>query len=286
MTKQSVKISIAALLLAFACMGIYSCKKEDMVVPPARAFLLGPATANYQITGPGVVFKIPVGATDVQKVDRTVNINISSPTGAVAGTHYTAPSSVVIPAGKAVDTLVISAAYDQYISGRKDVLEVSIAGGVQAASFNTKVTVNVTGPCFEGDIVLDEMLGDYAQTYDGGYGPYTTSVVSATPIDATSARVVISNIFDWGWDDLEFVLDWSDPSNPKISFDPQPTGFDAGNLNSIVAGHEAWIAPPSNGDMGTYSYCDGTITINYRVCMPTYGGGVCFTNGYTTMMAR
>lgn len=255
-----------------------------MVVPPGRAFLLSPATNSYQLTGPTAVFKIPVGVTDVQQTDRTVNISVSSPTGAVAGTHYNIPSSIVIPAGKAVDTLVLAGVYDEYISGRKDVLEISVSGGVQSATFNNKITVNISGPCFEGDIVLDEMEGDYNQSFDGSYGPYTTSVISATQIDATSALIVVSNIYDWGWNNLEFTLDWSDPANPKVSFEPQSTGFDAGNLNGSVAGHDVWIYPPLSGPMGSYSFCNKTITINYDLCMPTFGA--CFQGTSTTVMAK
>jgi hypothetical protein len=276
MRKQSTKIIIAALFVAATCMGIYGCKKDAMVVPPERAFFVGAASGNYELTTPTTVFKIPVGITSISNADRTINIAVSSSTGAVAGTHYNVPASVVIPAGEAVDTLVVTAVYNQYLAGREDVLTFTVSGdGVPAALFNKTFTLNVKGPCFEGDIEITDLEGDYENTMDVtfNYGPYTTTVKNATSTGPTSATLTISNIYDFGWNDINVDIDWSDPANPKVSFVEQLTGYDAGNENPAYAGEEISIAPPPGGaSMGSYSWCNGTITLYYRLGIPSLGG--------------
>lgn len=292
MIKQSTKIIIAALFIVAISAGIYGCKKDSEVIPPERAFFVGAVVGNYEITSPTTTFKIPLGITTATNADRTINISVSSSTGAVAGTHYNIPTSFVIPAGKAIDTLVVAAVYNQYLAGRKDVLVLTLSGGdgVPPAIFNKSFTLNVKGPCFEGDVVLSDMTGDFEDSYDVtlDYGPYTMSVSNMVPTGPTSATFTVSNLYDWGWDDLNFSVDFSNAANPVISFAPQPTGFDAGNLNATVAGHELWISPPTGGaSMGTWSWCNKTITINYRRCIPTFGAGTtCFTGVITSQLGK
>ncbi len=288
MRKQNGILLLAAVFFALIVAGIGACKKVETVIPPVRAVFLTPSTsATFSILFPGAIYKIPLGITTVSKEDRTINISVFSPTGAVAGTHYTLDkTSVVIPAGKVVDTIVLTGAYNQYIAGRKDTVVFSVMSSSEPASFNSSFRLALTGPCFEGDIATDlnSMLGTYANTYDGSYGPYSTVVKSATLTSSTTANIVVGNVYDWGWDDLTFTLNWSNPSSLQVTYVTQNTGFDAGNLNSIVAGHNVWITPPTSGSMGTFSYCNKTITINYRMCMPTYGA--CFTTPVTTSMAK
>ncbi len=288
MRKQNGLLLLAVAFFAVIIAGIGACKKVETVIPPIRSVFLTPSSsATFSILFPGAIYKIPLGITTVANEDRTINIFVTSSTGAVAGTHYTLSStSVVIPAGKVVDTVILTGAYNQYIAGRKDSLTFSIMSSSDPASFNSTFRLLLTGPCFEGDIATDlsSMTGTYANTYDGSYGPYSTVVKSATLTSPTTADIVVGNVFDWGWDDLTFTLNWSNPSALQVTYVTQNTGFDAGNLNPIVAGHMGWISPPTSGSMGTFSYCNKTITITYRVCMPTYGA--CFTNPYTTSMAR
>lgn len=58
---------------------------------------------------PAPVYKVNLGTTDVSSSARTVTVNIFSPTGAVAGTHYTVVGGNVltIPAGQATTSLDI-----------------------------------------------------------------------------------------------------------------------------------------------------------------------------------
>ena len=80
------------LLFAFA-VGIMTlltnCKKGDSLsVPPAAAAFLGPSSGTYVISTPTTAFKIPVGLTTISSEDKTVTVSVTSPTGAVQGTHF------------------------------------------------------------------------------------------------------------------------------------------------------------------------------------------------------
>ena len=95
-----------------------------MVVPPQKAaFVQNPASGSYQITTPTTTFAIPIGLTAVSSNPTTVKITVSSTTGAQLGTHFTVNNSTVtIPAGKVLDSIVVQGIYNQYTAGRKDTL--------------------------------------------------------------------------------------------------------------------------------------------------------------------
>jgi hypothetical protein len=287
MRNKIYSLSLALAFFITLSVLMFSCQKDEkMVVPPQKAFFIPSAAGTYTITGPTITYKIPVGLTQPLDGSKayTLNISSSSTTGATVGTHYNFTNSLSFTGNNVTDTIIVTGVYDQYLAGRKDVVQFSFTDPESASpSLNNTFTLNIGGPCFEGDIVLTELLGDYKNTFDGSYGPYTTTVKSAVSTGPTTAEVVIANVYDYGWDDLTFTLDWSDPANTILTYDAQDTGFDAGNLNGSVAGHNVWATPPA-GSSGTYSYCNKTITINYRLCMPTFGA--CFTTPVTTSMAR
>src|SRR6476620_1848155 len=104
--------AVVLLLIAFGA----GCKKSnDVIIPPTAAHFMNQTFGIYFVTGPGVVYNLPIGVTTVSDKDRTVNISVSSPTGAVQGTHYTI-DPVVIHAGKAIDSMTIHGAYNLYTS--------------------------------------------------------------------------------------------------------------------------------------------------------------------------
>jgi hypothetical protein len=266
MRKQSTRIIIAALLLSVFCAGMYGCKKEEMVTPEARAFFLGSATANYQITAPNIVFKIPVGTTNVEQAARTVNISVSSPTGAVSGTHYNIPATVTIAAGKAIDTLVVAAVYNQYLAGRKDVLEITVSGGVQSAIFSNKVTVNVSGPCFDGNITdINVMSGEFKNTLEnqGGYGPYTVTVSNITAT-GTTGTATIDNLWDY-FGPVTINFDWTDPNNTIVSIPLQVTDqeYDVG---------QPFMIRTSPGKLNKFSVCTQRLSLTVDIIVGDYFG--------------
>ena len=105
MKKYSYLVFAFSLLCLAAIMP--GCKKSDsLLIPGESAHFTNQKSGAYFVTGATVSYKIPVGLTTISAANRTVNISVSSPTGAVEGTHYTlSTKSVVIPAGKEPDAL-------------------------------------------------------------------------------------------------------------------------------------------------------------------------------------
>lgn len=263
------------------------CKKEEVTIPEPLAHFTNVAGGTFSVVSTNNLFKIPVGVTAVSDVDRTVNITVTSPSGAVQGTHYTLSStSVVIPAGEAVDSLTIYAAYNQYLAGRKDTLIFTITGdGVKPSSYNSTYTLALRGPCFEGDVDLNAFLGDYdksVEDFGGPYGPYTTTVTAVNQTSATTGTITVANIFDAGWNPVTFTLNWTDPSNRTVTLVQQSGIGNAGTVSSTYAGQDISVRPFA-GQVGTFSACNQTITIKMQIGVTGLGF---FGTLYTLNMVR
>ena len=286
------------LLISFAFVALIGgsgCKKNNLVIdkdpliPPQYAELVLPTftAKSYFITSdPATEFKIPVGITNVTNADRTIQFTYTSAT-AVQGTQYTAPASITIPAGKALDTLRIKGIFANYPSGRKDIVKVKITGG-SAPAFVGKDSVNVILQKF-CPVVLNALLGNYSRTNEllgtGAYGPYTTSVSSVTRVGPTKGKIVVENIFDYGWGPITFDLDWADPDPNKFTTTvvTQTSGIaDGGTIDPSYAGKEVMVRPFA-GQSGTFDACDNTITLKMQIGVV----GVGYLNSlYTVTMKR
>ncbi|MCR6721681.1 MAG: hypothetical protein NVV59_15665 [Chitinophagaceae bacterium] len=272
--KKISNLSFWALLVSVVT--LTSCDKnkpyKTAVVEPLAHFA-GNEVQSYSVVSASTApYRITIGTTDVSKEDRTVSFTVSSPTGATAGTHYTLSNTtgkVTIPAGEAVayiDVQGIFAAYET--SGRKDTVIFKITEpDVKVAEFQHTLKLFMRGPCFEGDIVLDDLKGDYKNTHEvfgtSTYGPYTTSVSAVSQTSATTGTVTITNIYDYGWNPITFKLDWTNPNNRLVTLDYQSGVGNAGTLNSAYAGND--IQVDYDGVPGTYSWCDQTIQVRMAV---------------------
>ena len=287
MYKFSKLSALPILAIAFSLMISGCMKDESMVIPEQRVFFIPSTAGTYTITGPTVTFKIPVGLTQPLNDNKSISVTVTSTsaTGAAVGTQYTFTDVLRFDANRVTDTIVVQAVLSEYAAGRKDQIQFSFANAEEvSASLNPTYTLNIKGPCFEGDIVPEELLGSYDNTMDGSYGPYKTSVKSITATGPTTAIAVLGNIYDAGWNDISVSLDWTDPANTKVSFVSQNTGMDASAVNESVTG-DVFVTPPRNGSsMGTYSYCNNTILLRYSLCIPSLGG--CFSGVSETEMAR
>ena len=141
--------------------------------------------------------------------------------------------------------------------------------------------------CFEGDVDLNALLGDYNKTNETfgitPYGPYTTSISSVNQLTPTSGTIVVENIFDFGWGPITFTLDWSDPNNRTVIVVAQSSGIaDAGTLSGAYAGEEVAVRPFA-GQPGTFSACKGTLTLKMQLGVAGLGY---FGELYTVNMAR
>jgi hypothetical protein len=293
MNKNFSRLLPAALLLLVVTW--YGCKKETpLTIAPEQAHFANQSSGSYFITAPGVTYKIPVGITNVSNSDRTIKVSVTSPTGAVEGTHYTLnKTSFVIPAGKAIDTLVVSGVYAQYLAGRKDTLIFKIEGadkgGVTAAEYNNTFTLFMRGPCFASDltdVTVFELVGSYTDTREttssGGspYGPYTTKVKSMVLTSPTTATVLFENLWDAGWNDIPATLDWTNPAAPKVTIARQDVGQD-------YAAGQPFQVRTSPTITSTFNYCTRTFNLVVDIIVnnyPVVGSAAFYSQNYRINM--
>jgi hypothetical protein len=254
-------------------MMVPGCKKNDNLhIPPELVTFTGQKSGTYFVLTANSSYKIPVGLTTVSDKDRTITVNVTSPTGAVEGTHYTIPNkTIVIPAGKAVDSIVVKGILAPYAAGRKDTLVFTFAEpGIKSGEFNNTFKLFVRGACSENDIVLSEFIGTYANTNEvwgtSPYGPYTTTVSAVNQTSPTTGDITVTNIFDAGWDPLVFTLDWTDPANRKVTLQEQDAGGDAGTVfGPQYNGMPFAVRSVPSGAVGTFSYCGQTIQLKMLI---------------------
>jgi hypothetical protein len=280
------KYSFLLTLLAVSAVlgGLSSCKKNNLAVDvdpldvPARSrFTYQDANAPLgrtfyvEAAAPDNVFNIPVGITDVSNVDRTIQLSYSSST-AVAGTHYTAPATVVIPAGQALAQVPVTGIFANIPAGTAHVLTVKITGGDVPAfgSGRDSLLLTLRRYCAPS---LAALGGNYTNTNEYSsagafsYGPYTTSLSNLAMVagSATQATGKISNIYDDGWNDVNVTLDWSDKANFKVIIPLQATG------RTYTGGLTHVRTSTASGAVNTFSACDRSISFGIDLVNNTTG---------------
>lgn len=297
-------ILLFLVILSGLVLSFIQCTKpaSNLRIPPALVHFDGDRVQTYSITtNPAPEYGVKVAVTTVSSEARTATYNVTSTTGAVAGTHYNliGGSTINIPAGQATAEIKVQGVYSAYTSGRKDTLVFTLKEpSLAPASFSDTVKLVLRGPCFDGDITsaeLNSLLGAYNNSNDngfGGWGPYTTTVVSVTQLTATTARAVINNVWDFGFGNVNFILDWTNPNNTTITVEsPTITSADAGALNSAYAGLNLVIADhPSPGTASNrFSVCNSRINLRYALGVFDPSSGTIlgfFPNVGTTTMQR
>ncbi len=300
--KRNIPLSILSLAILLVVFAQCSKPASNLSLPPTLVHFIGDRTQSYQIASdPAPVYKIQLGITGVSSEARTISFDVSSPTGAVPGTHYSivGGNTIEVPAGQATAEITVQGIYAPYTSGRKDTLVFSLREpSLSPASFSDTVKLVLRGPCFDGDIgdaELEGLLGNYDNTTDAGFsdwGPYRSTILSVTRLTATTARAVIRNVWDDGFGNVNFILDWTDPANTTIKVEsPTITPADAGILSSTYDGMNLVIAdhPSPGAASNNFSVCSGRLNLRYR--LGVYDPGSNRILGYfsvvvTTIMQR
>ena len=283
--------------LALMAVGFASCDKNELyetTVPTSQVHFMYKNKAVLDVASDTAV-KIPIGVTQAMNTSRTATITVSSPTGAVAGTHYTVSSSTAnFAAGQVIDSsFSITALAAPYADGeRVDTLWVSlslpeIAPMAENDSFMV-VLRHIVGGCNEGAPVLSSLVGDYANTMEdfagSAYGPYTTTITSAVAVTETTAKIGVSNIWDTGWGDIFFILDYTDPANPITSVVPGDVDpSDGGDLSATYAGQLVAVKAHAEQPTGTYSACNETFNLYLQLGISGLGY---FAGLYNVQLAR
>lgn len=275
------KLKISGILGALSLMLIVGCKKNNMIVdqdPAAPAFAkfitkdaASDTITTYYVLDNGAPYKLPIGITNVSDQDRTIQLCYSSRT-AVAGTQYNAPATLTIPAGKAVDSLVVQGLFAGYpTSSRVDTLKITICGGdagLAGTGYKTSYYLIMRKYCTP---VMADLAGTYANTMDGTYGPYTMTFTPGT-VTGKSATATVTNLWDPGVPvTTNIVLNWPTPSGHTVTIADQV----------YYAPANWWIVGLSGG---TFSSCDQTIRMRYKLYNKTTGATL--YNNQQTDMAR
>lgn len=299
------RIFLIALLVAAVVVGVVSCKKNNLVVdkdpltPPAMsefAYYNASFAKSFAVqqTAPYNKFKIPVGITNLGSTDRTVQFTYTS-TNATNGVQYTAPTSLTIKAGQALDSLPITGNFANLTSGTSYVVKIKITGGdVPAFQGKDSVLLTIRKFC---PVVPTASLGAYANTNElfgtSAYGPYTTTISQVKPTvgSTTKDTITVTNIWDYGWNPIRFVRDYSsaDPSGYTITVVPQSTGIaDAGTISATYAGYQVAVRAHATGGNGTFDECTNTQTLVMQLGIAQPNGTIVgwYSQVYTVTMKR
>lgn len=286
-TISTIKSSLAALLLLLS---VWSCKKLDsVVIPPVEAHFQFKTSGTFEVLTPTSVFKVPVGITTPSDKPVVIPFTITSKTGATSGAQYRVTgNTVTIPAGQAIGSIDIAGILPAYTGGRKDTIVIKLEGKVGEISpivTNSTYTLVVRGPCFEGDVTLSQLLGSYRNTnedFGGAYGPYITTISAVRQLTPTTGEITVTNLFDYGWNPVKFILNWTDPVNRTVTLVQQAGIGDAGTINGAYAGRDISVRPFA-GRVGTFSICKQTLTLQMQLGVTGLGF---FGTLYTVNMAR
>jgi hypothetical protein len=282
------KFLTTALFGGVLALSLYSCKKNDqidkIIAPPEAARFNAPSlNVSYFVNNTtGATYKIPVSFSTPSSQERIVSVTYISRT-AVKGEQFNGPDFIKVPAGKILDTITISGLMSGFATpGRRDTLYVKLTN---PDTINKKGTFRLIMQK-QCPVVLNDLLGTYSRTNEvygtSPYGPYITTVSSVTPLTATTGKIKVTNIWDFGWNPIEFTLDWTDPINTKVTLVQQSGIADAGTITAAYDGEDVSVRPFA-GQVGTFSMCDQTITLRMQLGVTGIGW---FANLYTVNMAR
>jgi len=258
------KILPSALAIAFmaAFIGCDKDKPYDTLMAESQVHFISSATnqAYYVEDNANSTYSIEVGTTDVSAQDRTITFKITSPTGAVSGTHYsmvTTGNTVTIPAGESKASIVIHGIFGPYGDGtRKDTLQFTPGEpSVKAAEFNDTINLVLQRYC---TVDLAEFSGTYIcqDYYDGAPdgGPYPVTITPGTSTGTNTGYVMLSGLWGIGSPEVRINLNWNNPANFTTSVVKD-------NWFIHASYGQATINPSGTG---TFSSCDNTFTIGYE----------------------
>ena len=273
------------ILLALLMGGCDKTKPYDLITPPAAVHFVGDQNQTYTLdTSMVASYSITIGTTDVSAKDRVVTYNVISQTGAVQGTQYTlSPAgTVAIPAGQSTAKITIQGNASYYTAGRKDTLKFFLSEPeIKTASFLDTLTLVLRGPCFDGDVILSDMAGTYANSTDPDDPIYMVTVSNLVNTSATTGTGSINNLWDAGGT-VTINFDWTDPTNIQASISRQYIGvdYDPGQPISIRT---------TPGQISTFSVCKQTITLTTDLIIENYfgpGQGALYAGKYVMKVRR
>lgn len=250
-------VLLATILMTTSCKkNNYSVDLDDVKQAPLSAEFVpidNKLRVDYFVTASNAPYKIPVGITNVSDEDRTIKFTYSA-RSAAEGTQFNGPTSIKIPAGKSIDTLAFKGLFTGYPAGRKDTVKVKFSG-VPGVDRRDSFELVMQRYC---DVILTQLSGEYvANEYSAAgafsYGPYASAVENLVSTGPTTAEGFFVNLYDYGWNDIKFVMNWTNPANFTITIPDQLTGNPGSGAARVRS---------SAGKTNTFSSCDKTFSIS------------------------
>ena len=272
---------LTAVIATGAFLACNKKKEYAVTTPPSFSSFANQTGGSYYIQNTSSsAFYVPVGISTVTNYDRKVVISVTNKTGATSAQFSIASTTVTVPAGRALDSLVVKGVFSGYTSGRIDTLVFTITGGdVPVSDYNSTYTLVLQQYC---PVVLNNLLGTYNNCYDvdntGTYGPYTAIVTAATSTGATSGTLTISGFSGEEVDPsttnpVKANLDWSNPANFTTAIPAQ----------TFYSGNFLGYGPLTFSGVGTGSFSSCNNTLNFSYTLTVSAGS--FGN-FNTYMAR
>jgi hypothetical protein len=240
--KKNTVLHLLSILMIASLFSVGCNKHDSYQAPPIVAHFTN-RTGGDLVVALGTRFAVPVGVTLPSSAARTVSYTITSPTGAVAGTHYNISGtigSLPLAPNRVVDSLIVTAVASQYAgTSRIDTLVIAIRsnGDFGPADYNATYRLVLKATC---DINPAQLVGAYTRTLEqpglaSQYGPYTTTVSTPTTnANGTSGTIRIANIYDDGWAAVTANINWANPAAPTITIPLQATGRTYGGVAAFV----------------------------------------------------
>ncbi|MDE1191464.1 MAG: hypothetical protein PW786_04930 [Arachidicoccus sp.] len=269
-TSFLLKMSIMGIIII--SLGLSSCKRQYAPITSASVAnaefvpISGSFINSYYVTSANTPYLIPVGLTNKSNSDRTVSFTASSNT-AVAGQQYTVPTPVTIKAGEVLDTLRFNGIYSGYSDGgRKDTVTIKFSG-YPAIDGQDSIQLVLQQYC---DVIGNDLIGNYehiTDLYSGTSYTDPNSVVISNWKDGSSSTTATISIQNLGiyivgasaedpvlTTGITATLDWTNPSNFKVTIPSQAYGNNTGGYG-----------PSKIVGSGSFSSCSQTFTLTYTI---------------------
>ena len=213
------KLLSFSLIGALALISLASCKKNNYVVgktlnTPSFTHIgtwnAGDTVGTYAVKSTNAPYMIPIAVTNVSNVDRTITLTYTSAT-AVQGVDFTAPTTFVMKAGKAVDSIPITGSFAAFggVVTKIHQIKMTISGGDIAVN-PIKTHYNLTMKMFwQADANAFSGVYNISDFYNGALESSYTVVITPVSGNGPTSVISIDNLWDAGVP-VKVTLNWSD----------------------------------------------------------------------------
>jgi len=251
------------LILAGLIITLFSCKKSnEAMIPEGNSEIAysDNADKNFYVlsTAPGDTYKIPIGITTPLSKPVTVQLTYSSAT-AVAGTHYTAPATITIPAGKVLDSITVKGIFANIPAGVTHRVVVRITGGdLPALVSRDSAVLLLRRYCTVNPLAFAGNYNTVETSQFNGVSNYVMDISNVVQTSPTTATAKINNIWDFAIT-ANVIFDWTDPSNFKVLLNPVT------QTTQYTSSGQAVLITQQSGTTNTFSSCANTVSMNFRL---------------------